>query len=260
MNFLDLLSGHWDHEALCVTIPESWAQGRTAYGGLTAAICAEACRLTADNLPPLRSAQISFVGPAAGESVTKAAILRRGKNTTFVGADLHAEAGLATRGSFIYGKSRESGLSFADYPIPEVAPLDEAEPATFTKMHPAFLSNFDVRVGGGGMPFMGKGPGRMDWWVRHRDPEAWGTETGLLALSDVTPPAIAPLVSGPAPVSSVTWQHDFLTDDLSTEEGWYLLSTVAEAGASGWSGQTMGVWASDGRPICAGRQTVVIFD
>jgi hypothetical protein len=46
-----------------IEIDENWKQGRTAYGGLTAALLHAAIVNSYDNLPPLRTAQINFVGP-----------------------------------------------------------------------------------------------------------------------------------------------------------------------------------------------------
>ena len=61
-------------------IPEDWMQGRTSYGGFSAALALEAARGLAPDLPPLRSAQVSFVGPLSGEVEVRARMLRRGKN------------------------------------------------------------------------------------------------------------------------------------------------------------------------------------
>ena len=241
------------------SIPETWAQGRTAYGGLTAALSALAAERIDGELPPMRSAQVAFVGPAMGEVSVKAEVLRRGKSTTFVGSDLSTEKGTACRSTLVYGSGRESMISMTDFPQPDVPHHSELDLLPPDDVRPAFIKNFDIKVGSGGLPFMGVGDHHMAWWCRHQDPKAWNTETGLLALGDVTPPAIAPLMKGPAPVSSVTWQMDFLTDDLSTENGWYLLYTHAERATEGWSGQDMGVWASDGRPIASARQTIVVF-
>ena len=46
------------------TIPETWMQGRTTYGGLTAALCLEGAIALVEDLP-VRSAQVAFVGPVA---------------------------------------------------------------------------------------------------------------------------------------------------------------------------------------------------
>ena len=45
-----------------IILPPDWLQCRTAYGGLSAALCLEATHRGIENLPPLRSAQYCFVG------------------------------------------------------------------------------------------------------------------------------------------------------------------------------------------------------
>jgi hypothetical protein len=65
-----------DPEAGAPVLSVQCAQGRTTYGGCSAALCLEAAkRLLRDQrhssgaaeLPPLRSAQVAFVGPAGGD-------------------------------------------------------------------------------------------------------------------------------------------------------------------------------------------------
>ena len=51
--FSELLSGMESTEpgVLDIAIPETWMQGRTAYGGLSAALCLEAAYTCFDGLP-----------------------------------------------------------------------------------------------------------------------------------------------------------------------------------------------------------------
>ena len=56
--FSELLSSiKREDEAFSVTLHDSWLQGRTAYGGLSAALCVEAALRAVPDVPPLRSAQ-----------------------------------------------------------------------------------------------------------------------------------------------------------------------------------------------------------
>ena len=65
--FTELLEGFQrDDDAWTVTVSDDWLQGRTVYGGLGAALCLEATQRSIPDLPPLRSAQVSFAGPATG--------------------------------------------------------------------------------------------------------------------------------------------------------------------------------------------------
>jgi acyl-CoA thioesterase len=69
-------------------IPEDWRQGRTTYGGLSAALCVAGALRAVEGLPPLRVAHFAFIGPAAGALRIAATVLRRGKSSVFVGVDL----------------------------------------------------------------------------------------------------------------------------------------------------------------------------
>ena len=54
-----------------IDLPADWLQGRTAYGGLSASLCLEAALRAHIDLPPLRSAQFCFIGPATGIPIAR---------------------------------------------------------------------------------------------------------------------------------------------------------------------------------------------
>lgn len=237
----------------------NWLQGRTFYGGLTAALCLEGALRAFPDLPPLRSAQVSFIGPAEGEVSVKAEILRQGKSVTFVGADLSGEGGLAARAVFAFGLARESMFSRHFTPMPDVPGPDQSgfffPPGNDG---PVFARNFDVRLARGGVPMTSSAEHDHFLWVRHRDAGATSI-AALLALADMPPPAMMPMFPAPARISSMTWGLNFFTDHPQTEDGWWLLESRAENAAEGYSSQDMFVWSGKGEPVIAGRQSVAIF-
>jgi hypothetical protein len=90
------------------------------FGGLSGALCLESARREFNDLPPLRSAQFALVGPAAGKIMVRPAMLRRGKSTAFVGADLFGEDGLAARATFCFAAPRPSAYKYAIDEMPDV--------------------------------------------------------------------------------------------------------------------------------------------
>lgn len=240
-------------------VPENWLQGRTFYGGLTAALCLEAVQRAFAALPPLRSAQISFVGPAEGEVSVRSDLLRQGKSVTFVNADLSGESGLAARAVFAFGAARPSMFNRHFTPAPDV-PGPEASGPFFPPgiEGPVFARNFDVQLARGGVPMSSSTEHDHFLWVRHRDPAATSI-AALLALADMPPPAMMPMFPAPARISSMTWSLNFLTDHPWTDDGWWLLESRAENAAEGYSSQDMIVWNRAGEPVIAGRQSVAIF-
>ena len=67
------------------------------------------------DLPPIRTAQINFIGPAMDNMTVRHDMLRRGKNNVSLSAALDSEAGAGTHGSFTFGVTRELPEEL-DYP------------------------------------------------------------------------------------------------------------------------------------------------
>lgn len=260
--FSELLSGiHGRGDTLHVEIGEDWRQGRTIYGGLAAALCLEAVLRTLPDLPPLRSAQFAFVGPASGALELRPAELRRGKSTVFAASELHGEAGLATRATFCFGAGRASPLSFAGIAAPPTKPPEDC--IEFFRGAPPmlrFLQHIDGRFVSGGLPFSGAKQPDMTLWLRHRDPALTPSLVSLIALADAPPPAVLTMLDRPGgPISTMTWSIDMLSDEIATQDGWWLLRNAADLAAGGYASQTMTIWNAQGRPTMISRQNVAMF-
>lgn len=258
MIFTEVLNSFRQQGAFAGTVAENWLQGRTLYGGLTAALCLEGVYATFSDLPPLRSAQISFIGPAEGRLKVDATILRQGKSVTFVNADLIGDKGLAARAVFAFGAARPSGLDTHFLAPPSLPSPDISPPLHVEGRGPAFAENFDSRLAKGAFPVSASQENDHFIWVRHIDERA-SSIVALLALADMPPPAIMPMFIRPAPISTMTWSLNILADHLSTDGGWWLLRTTAENASEGYSSQNMIVWNTRGEPVIAGRQSVAIF-
>jgi acyl-CoA thioesterase len=241
-------------------IPESWMQGRTTYGGLTAALSLHGALGLVDDIP-LRSAQVAFVGPVGGDVRIKPTLLRRGKNTAFVSVDVVAEAGIAAQSIFAFGARRESALHFDDMPMPDARAPEEIE-SFFDKdrPRPGFTQNFDMLMASGGRPVSGSSEKSIGLWMRHLDPEAPQDATAVLAIGDAPPPAAMSMLSVPSRISSMTWMAEFMTDSISTDpEGWFYAQHTAQLSKDGYSSQSMRLWNRQGEPILVGRQTIAVF-
>ena len=241
-----------------VTVPDDWRQGRTLYGGLTAAVCLEAALRVVDAPPPLRSAQVSFIGPASGPIKVRAEVLRQGKSALFVGADLYGEKGLAGRAVFTFGAGRESQFDLNLVAAPDVPSYDQSEDFFHGGVGPAFTQHFEPRLAKGARPITGSSEYDHYIWVRHRN-ETPPSSTALLALADMPPPAMLPMFTEFKPISSINWHLNFLVDAPTTTDGWWLMQSCAEHAVDGYSSQNMYVWNTDGVAVIAGRQSVVIF-
>lgn len=240
-------------------VPENWQQGRTTYGGLSAALCVAGALRATPNLPPLRSAQFTFIGPAAGPLRITPTILRQGKNSVFIAVDLTGEAGLATRALLTFGAPRASSLTYRARPAPAVPPPHECRNFFAGGIGPNFTANFEVLRAGGQAPISGAADPDLVVWFRHRDEAARTGLLGLIALADAIPPAAFSMFTAPAPISTITWSIDVLDLDATTTTGWHLMQSRGDYIADGYTTQDMALWNESGIPLLLARQTIAIF-
>ena len=238
------------------TVPDNWMQGRTTYGGFSAALALVAAQRLVDGLPPLRSATVNFVGPLAGEVEVRARLLRRGRNATWIDAEVTGEAGVGLTATFVFmGAVEASTLHLHDVPIPaDVVPLDQAIPLP-ERAGPSFAPNLDRRFA---QPRSEAKVPEICWWERIRDVEGLDPMVALILLADALPPGVMPL-TGPAPISSMTWLINLLTPLPETDNGWFLLRAAGNYAEKGCSSQDMAIWNTRGEAVAVGMQSIAIF-
>jgi len=242
-------------------IPDDWLQGRTSFGGLTAALCLAAVERAVPHLPPLRSAQFTFVGPAGGVVEMTPRLLRRGKSSVFVAVELRAEGSLATHATLSFGAARESKYNYRGRPMP-TAPPPGTTAAVFRSGKPKFTQHFEAFAAGGHKLVSSAERPEIALWLRHRDPSGMTSLPGLIALGDTPPAAAYTMLSAPVPASSITWSVEMIDAAAALRapgDAWYLLRSAGEDVREGYSVQDMALWAHDGTLIMLARQTVAIF-
>ncbi len=244
------------------TPPDDWLQGRTLYGGLSAALALRACELAEPGLPPLRAGQIAYVGPASGTVRMVPTILRQGRSVTAMGCDLFAGDTLALRALYAFGAGRESGLAAAAPPPPDCLPVREAPPlwgeGADRSMGPSFAQHLSQRLAGPLRPFAGADRGDLLLWVRHAAPVTPG-QVALVAMGDALPPASFTRFTQPMVISTLTWSFDLFEPARADGSGWLLLHSRDDGVGEGYAGQDMAMWDEEGRPLMRGRQSVVVF-
>lgn len=234
-------------------VPDGWLQGRTAYGGLSAALALHAALASDIDLPPLRSALVAFVGPLSGEVSIRARRLRRGRNAAFVEADVESAAGLGLRATFVFMRAVESAVDHHTGRAPPTAPPGADDRVLHGHPAIAFSQNFEL--------VERAGPDAAEWlrWVRLKDRAGLHPMVELMAVADCLPPVALRLLGRPAPVSSMTWQLNLLGDAPATDDGWWLLRAASDYARAGNSSQQMGIWAADGTPVADQMQSVAVF-
>lgn len=249
-----------DGDAYTVTATDDWLQGRTIYGGLAAAFCLESVARHFGDLPPLRSAQFSFIGPATGSLNIRPTILREGKSATFIGVDMAGDAGLSTRATFCFGAARKSLVDYRKLTSPEVLDPDVCCSDYFSQFPTVnFVKHFDGRLAAGNQPFSEAEDPKFTLWARHLDDANPISIAALVALTDAPPPAALLMFKQFGPLSTMTWSMEFLTDKLETTNGWWLLKTQAESVMHGYSSQGTTVFNAARQPVLVSRQNIAVF-
>ncbi|MCB2061581.1 MAG: thioesterase family protein [Novosphingobium sp.] len=242
-----------------VAVPEDWHQGRTAYGGFSAALALSAAiRTGGHELPPLRSAQISFIGPLFGEVEVRARLMRSGRNATWISSEISRDGQPGLAASFVFMGPVESELHLNEQQAPEsLIAVEEAQPLRFGEHSPVYLSNhFDVRFA---LPRSEEKRPELCWWVRARERDGLDPMTEILLIADALPPGVMPLLPPQVPVSSMTWQCNLLTPSPRTHGGWWLLRSTGDYSENGCSSQRMAIWNANGQPVTMGMQSVAVF-
>jgi acyl-CoA thioesterase len=251
----DILAAAERHEnGLRTTIPADWMQGRTAFGGLSAALALQAALDLEPDLPPLRSAQVAFIGPLAGNVTVSATKLRRGRNAAFLQSDVASEAGLGLRATFVFMAELPSAVEHDQARRASVAP-----PGPDAEIHTGredfFTGNFNF--------FDPKQKlGATEWlrWARLRARDRLHPMVELMAIGDALPPGAFKLAAErQTPLSSLNWQINFLTPQPATQDGWWLLNAAADTARHGYSSQRMAIWNAAGEPVAEAMQGVAIF-
>ncbi|MGB7406167.1 MAG: thioesterase family protein [Pacificimonas sp.] len=238
------------------TIPDNWLQGRTAYGGLSAALAYEAARVADEDLPPLRSAQVSFVGPLSGPVTVTAKVERRGKNAAFVSARVTSELGLGLSCMFVFMRAMESHIEVVEQAL-DVTPPEEAADmdAIFESgQAPGFLINFETG------PFdFAEQKADIVRWLRAKHRQTLDPMTELMLIGDGLPPAAMSLMQKAVPISSITWIYNILTPTPQIGSGWFRLRASSDHIEHGTTSQDMSVWTEDGQLVARGMQSIALF-
>ena len=240
-------------------VPPEWLQGRTAYGGLSAGLALAAAQKAMPDLPPLRSAQVAFVGPIAGDIRIAVDPIRRGRTASFIGSDISFERDgdwpMGLRTTFVCMGERESSIDHVSHDYPDVPPPDIGK-ATSRGQALSFLQHFefaDIK----GNP--NQGPADYLRWIRVAERDGLDPMVELMLIGDALPPAAMKLVEGFGPISSITWIANVLTTTPETDDGWWLLRSRSDYARHGASSQVMSVWNTRGEQVLTGMQGVALF-
>jgi acyl-CoA thioesterase len=240
-----------------VTLPgaENWMQGRTLFGGASAALALVAARKAMPELPPFRAAQVGFVAPVGANLAFAVEIVRQGRNVTQVRCDISSDGKLALTALMLFGDSREPN---ALHPAGKADPWPGAPEDCEELPSPAnyFTQNLEIRRA---QDERGPGAPVVRRWVRLKDREGLDPVTMAIVLGDALPPGSMRAMRRQGPLSSINWSFNLLDPEARTRDGWFLAEAASDHADHGYSSERLRLWNADGAQVLAGMQAAAIF-
>lgn len=253
-----------DPTAHPLTIPKQWSQGRTVYGGLSAALLFYAIKQQVSPELKVKNINTNFVGPMLTDEAVDIEVqeVRTGKNVSQWLAFGKQNGKTCTLLQACFVRDRDSNIEINNAPALKLGPPHKKSfIPQIPKVTPKFLKNFDLAILGGGIPFTGRKTDFYQGWFRHKKTEGVLDDVALIGLLDATPPTVLQMLKWPAPASTINWNVEFIhpLPELSME-GWIAFDDQSVHAKDGYSAVEMHVWDNNGRLIALSRQTIAVFD
>ncbi|MFI7587013.1 acyl-CoA thioesterase [Spongisporangium articulatum] len=252
-------------------LPPDWTQGRTAFGGLVAALAADVAARVCGPDRPIRSLDVAFVAPltgpvevtveelGAGRSATQLSVSLRSAQTGELGTRVHV-VGAAARDSAVVVRAEPTDLPGDGDPAAQGVELPYLDGVT-----PVFTQNVRYQWCGEAFPFTGSGPSgtRIRGWCRHRTPAAG--LAAVVSLLDAWPPAVLPMLTGPAPASTVRWSVAVTGDvEAVAPDTWLWFEADVVQAADGYLTEVAALYRPDGgggfELLARGEQLIAVYD
>lgn len=242
-----------------ISLPEGWMQGRSVFGGLTAATAVALGARQVDASRRLRTVNVQLLRPvSAGETHGVARVLREGKGTAFVEVRLSQSGAEIAVAQLVFVRPREGSLALPTPERPAVTPPDDLVDLPYLEgITPEFTQHAQMRWARGSAPFTGGSEPSFDGWCRLRVPA--GDVEGLVTMLDLWPSPTLGLVSKPTFASTVSWTAHVL-DVPSSFDGWFQFHYAAMAAREGFHTVAGQLWAPDGALVGWTEQLVAFFD
>ncbi|GAA0347861.1 acyl-CoA thioesterase II [Bowmanella denitrificans] len=247
-----------------ITVAKSWTQGRTLFGGLSAALLYTAARQQVRSDSILRSLTTNFIGPLLPDTPfhIETEVLREGKNVTQVIAKAIQNQQVAVFSQVCFGIARASKIQVENtrqhnMPLPAKPKFIPQIP----KVTPKFLQHVDLALIDGGMPFTGKKQSNTYGWMRFSQPPAKMTDAHLITLIDAWPPTILQMLRWPAPASTMSWNLEFVHPHQPVAPtDWFAYQADTRQAADGYCHSEASIWDTQGELVAISRQIITVFD
>lgn len=265
MSFDQLLTSTNTSEPL--SVDSSWGQGRTLFGGLSAALAFNKIRQGIDLQRPLRSLSVNFSGQTLADSpfVLEQQVLSAGKSISQINGHVVQNERIVTQVCACFGIERESSIEVAS-PKAELPKLGSNQRLNYMKgLTPEFVQHFEFEYSKGQFPFSNSPANELAGWMRFKEAPSVFTEAHLIALIDSWPPAVLQKLKSFAPCATVSWNIEMvqplslLKQPLHTD-GWLYYDAVIKQAHHGYAHTEAKIYNTDGTLLALSRQLIAVYD
>ncbi len=246
-----------------LVVPDSWAQGRTVYGGLSAGLLCDAVSQGVNPDRRLRYLKVGFLKPLETEkpfriemeevSVGRTVIVRSAQVIQDGATRVTAQANFVTR--------LESRVEIDTFHPPKLKPWSAKGALKIGGPgFPVFTQFFDYYVTTDGLPFQGREVPELGGWMRFDTAPDTIAKSHLVCLADAWPPAAVPYYDRREPLSTINWGLHF-AEPLDGIRGDDFIGYLARVNffRDGYGSSAADIWALDGRLLAKSYQTFVIY-
>ena len=265
-SLIELTQAHINHpdDNPELRVPKDWGQGRTCFGGLSAAMLYAAVKTQVQSDRVMRSFNCNFVGPLLTETPFRieVEVLRQGKNATQVVARAIQDDKIAILCQVCFGVARTSKVAVENHDSHNMAQPKKAKfIPQIPKVTPKFLRHFDLAIDDGGLPFTGSKKSHIHGWMRYKKTPASITDAHIIGLIDAWPPTLLQMLRWPVPASTMCWNVEFIHPHVELKPtDWFAYQAHTRQAADGYGHTEANIWDQQGELIAISRQTVAVFD
>jgi acyl-CoA thioesterase len=246
-----------------ISIHSSWGQGRTTFGGLSAALLAHKMQTSASDSRTIRSLNINFCGALLTDQpfTLSTSTLSDGKSISQFNGQVTQNDKVTTQVVACLANDRKSDIIVT----PQVRDLGEPGKGMclgyIKGLTPEFVQHVSFSYTQGKFPFSGTKETSLAGWVRFNETPKALTEAHIIALVDAWPPTLLPMVKNPCPCATVSWNIEFIQPlpSLKADEWIYYESSIESAGL-GYGHTNARIYSEKGELIALSRQLVAVYD
>ncbi len=252
------------HPGASLTIDKSWSQGRTVFGGLSAAILLQAMQTELADDRPLRVANINFIAPLKFNEPCSIQVehLRDGKNVTQLQARLVQDNAICVQVSACFAKDRVSKVKVDNFErVPFHLPKKPSFLPMIPKVTPKFIQHVSLALVDGKLPFTGSKQSNLSGWMKFKEQPEQLSWAHVIALADAWPPTVLQMLRWPKPASTLSWQVEILQPHFPiSNNDWLGYQAITRQADEGYTHCETNIWSASGELIMLSRQIDTVFD